>query len=180
MGLSDAQANAEALDRRSRTYADEHATSWQTRFSPPTHELSTRALLVRLMENLEAETPMKLHEGPDHIDPGGVPAMTAAFVAHLDSRPNSTQGKPDVEAIIVGTYRRPMAAAIDSMLKAKGKQAWWGRIVARVLYAGEVPVEAAKAEGSHEYEAARTANEALSEALRRWTPDKMNLRKPVT
>jgi hypothetical protein len=80
----------------------------------------------------------------------------------------------------VGTYRRPMAAAIDSMLKAKGKQAWWGRIVERVLYAGEQPKMAAIAEGSHEYEAARTANEALSEALRRWTPDKMNLRKPVT
>lgn len=173
---SDSQANAEALARRTSTYADEHAASWQVRFSEPTHELSTKALLIRLMENLEAETPVKLHEGPDHIDAGGVPAMTAAFLGHLDSRPNSTVGRPDREAILAGTYRRPMAAAIDSMLRCTGKVAWWGRIVERVLYAGEPPVVAAIAEGSHQYEAARTANEALAEALRRWTPDKMNLR----
>lgn len=174
---SDSQANAEALARRTSTYADEHAASWQIRFGEPTHQLSTRALLARLEENLAAETPVKLHEGPDHIDAGGVPAMTHAFQAHLDSRPNSTLGKPDHDAIITGTYRRPMAAAVESMLRCPGKVAWWGRIVERVLYGGEIPVEAAKAEGSHAYEAARTANEALSEALRRWTPDKMNLAK---
>jgi hypothetical protein len=174
---SDSQANAEALDRRSRTYADEHAASWQVRFNAPTHELSTKALLARLEDALAAETPVKLHEGPDHIDGGGTPAMTNAFLSHLDSRPNSTVGKPDREAILVGTYRRPMAAAIESMLRCNGKVAWWGRIVERVLYGGEPPVVAAIAEGSHQHEAARTANEALSEALRRWTPDKMNLRR---
>jgi hypothetical protein len=176
-GKSDSQANAEALARRTRTYADEHATSWQVRFGTPAHELSTRALLARLEENLAAETPVKLHEGPDHIDEGGVPAMTNAFLSHLDSRPNSTVGKPDREAIITGTYRRPMAAAVESMTRCQGKVAWWGRIVVRVLYQGEQPVQAAIAEGSHQYEAARTANEALAEALRRWTPDKMNLAK---
>jgi hypothetical protein len=106
-------------------------------FGAPTHELSTKALLVRLMENLEAETPVKLHEGPDHIDAGGVPAMTAAFLGHLDSGPNSTVQRPDKDAILAGTYRRPMAAAIDSMLRCTGKVAWWGRIVERILYAGE-------------------------------------------
>ncbi len=176
---SDSQANAEALDRRSRAYADEHAESWQVRFGPPVAELSTRALVARLLENLEAETPMKLHEGPDHIDAGGVPAMTHAFEAHLDSRPNSVMGKPEAESIMVGTYRRPMAAAVDSMLRSHGRQRWWGLIVKRVLYQSESPVQAAINEGSHPYEAARTANEALAEALRRWTPDKMNLRRSV-
>lgn len=175
--VSEAQSNAEALARRSHTYADEHASSWQVRFGEPTHSLSTKALLARLTENLEAETPVKLHEGPDHIDAGGVPAMTAAFLGHLDSRPNSTVQRPDRDAILAGTYRRPMAAAIDSMLRCTGKVAWWGRIVARVLYAGEAPIVAAIAEGSHQYEAGRTANEALAEAYRRWTPDKMNLRR---
>jgi hypothetical protein len=176
-GKSDSQANAEALARRTSTYADEHARSMEVRFGPPTHELSTKALLHRLLDNLADETPVKLHEGPDHIDAGGVPAMTGAFMGHLDSRPGSTVGKPQTDAILVGTYRRPQAAAIDSMLRCTGKVAWWGRIAQRVVYRSEPPVTAAIAEGSHPYEAARTANEALAEAYRRWTPDKMSLRK---
>lgn len=172
---SDAQANAEALARRSATYADEHASSWQVRFGAPTHELSTKALVARIMENLEAETPERLHEGPDHIDAGGTPAMTGAFLAYLDSSRTATLERPDPASIVVGTYRRPQAAAIESMLRSTGKVAWWGRIVVRVIYASELPYEAARAEGSHPYEALRTANEALHEAYRRWTPDKMNL-----
>jgi hypothetical protein len=129
------------------------------------------------MENLADETPSKLHEGPDHIDAGGVPAMTGAFLAHISSYATSTLERPDPEAIITGTYRRPQAAAIASMLRCTGKVAWWGRIATRVIYGSEMPVAAAIAEGSHPYEAARTANEALSEALRRWTPDKMSLKK---
>jgi hypothetical protein len=104
--VSEAQANADALARRSHSYADAHAASWQVRFSAPTHELSTKALLFRLLENLEAETPVKLHEGPDHIDAGGVPAMTAAFLGHLDSRPNSTVQRPDkLRAEVSGDVR---------------------------------------------------------------------------
>lgn len=173
--VSEAQGNAEALARRSSTYADEHAASWRVRFDTPSHELSTKALVARIMDNLLAETPEKLHEGPDHIDAGGVPAMTAAFINHIDSRVTSTAGKPDPEAIIVGTYRRPQAAAIDSMLRCKGKVSWWGRIVVRVIYNSEPAFQAAVAEGSHPFEAQRTVNEALAEAYRRWTPDKMHL-----
>jgi hypothetical protein len=174
---SDAQANAEALARRTTSYADEHAASWQVRFGAPTHELSTKALVARITENLEAETPERLHEGPDHIDAGGVPAMTAAFLAYLGSSRTATVEKPDPDGIVVGTYRRPQAAAIESMLRCTGKVAWWGRIVVRVIYGGEIAAAAAIAEGSHPYEAKRTANEALGEALRRWTPDKMHLAK---
>lgn len=174
---SDSQANAEALARRTATYADEHAKSWSVRFDTPAHELSTKALVARINENLLAETPERLHEGPDHIDAGGVPAMTGAFLAHISNSATSTLERPDPEAIVVGTYRRPQAAAIASMLRANGKTAWWGRIVDRVIYRGESPAAAAIAEGSHPYEAQRTANEALSEAYRRWTPDKMHLAK---
>lgn len=186
-GKSEAQGNAEALARRSSTYADEHAASWRVRFDAPTHELSTKALVTRIVENLAGEAPERLHEGPDHIDAGGVPAMTGAFVAYLDSSVTATVERPEVDkdgnrvdAIVVGEYRRPQAAAIDSMLRCHGKIEWWGRIVERVVYGAESPVTAAIAEGSHPYEAVRTANEALHEAYRRWTPDKMSLAKRET
>lgn len=182
---SEAQGNAEALARRSASYADEHARSWQVRFGTPTHELSTRALLVRLGEARRAETPMKLHEGPDHVDGGGTPAMTPAFLGYLDSgatgilerQPKTdTQGRP-LDPVIVGTYRKPLAAAIESMERCSGRIAWWSRIVHRIIEYGEEPASAAIAEGSHQYEAKRTANEALAECYRRITPDKMALPK---
>lgn len=181
--ISEAQANAEALARRSTTYADEHAASWRLRFGRPSHEMSTRQLVAELLDAYAAEVPTRLHEGPDHIDEGGVPAMTGAFLGYLGSGATGTvtrepkvdsQGR-DLNPVILGEYRKPVQAALEGMRRSRGKVAWWGRIAERVILGSEHPVMAARAEGSHEHEAVRTANEALAECRRRITPDKMAL-----
>lgn len=178
---SDSQANAEALARRSSTYADEHAASWEVRFGRPAHEMSTKELVAKIMEQLAEEVPTKLHEGPDHIDGGGTPAMTAAFMGYIDGgaivnrSPRADSHGREFDPIIVGELRKPVQDALATMKRAKGKQAWWGIIAERVILYSEPPVVAAMAEGSHNYEAVRTANEALAELYRRITPDKMHL-----
>lgn len=182
-GISEAQANALALERRGRTYADENAKSWEIRFGQRDRPMSTKALVTQLAILLAEEVPTKLHEGPDKIDEGGVPAMTGAFEAYLESSAMSvTYREPKVDSqgrelrpVMVGTFRKPVQAAIEGMKRCGGRTAWWGRIAERVVIGSEAPVSAARSEGSHEFEAVRTANEALSELYRRVTPDKMDL-----
>lgn len=188
VGPSEAQINAEALARRSATFADDHAKSWETRFGGRDRPMTTKALVASLASMLAEEVPTKLHEAPDHIGEGGVPVMTAAFQAYLDGNAMATvnrdpktdsQGR-ELRPVIVGEFVKPVQAAIEGMKRCEGRTAWWGRIAERVVMSSERPVLAALAEGSHQYEAIRTANEALSELYRRVTPDKMALARSET
>lgn len=181
--MSATSANAAVLAARSRTYADEHARSWALRFDQRPGHMTTRALVIELSRALADQTPDRLHEGPSHIDGGGTPAMTGAFMAYLDGSPMQTverqqredsQGR-ELRPVFVGTYRKPLHAAIETMKRSRGKHAWWARIAERIILGSEAPTVAAMAEGSHQYEAGRTANEALSELYRRLTPEKLDL-----
>lgn len=169
---SDAQANAEAMIRRELPYSEPHEASWTARFGGIDRPMTTKVLIAELLRCLGEQTPDRLHEGPDHIDEGGVPAMTGAFLGYLASSDTSSNA--------VDEYRKPLHAALRYMKANPGKHRWWARIAERIILASEPPVLAAMAEGSHEYEAARTANEALSELYRRITPEKMYLGKTTT
>lgn len=111
--------------------------------------------------------------------------MTGQFMAYLDGGPMQTierepradtQGR-ELRPVFVGTYRKPLHAALETMKRSQGKHAWWARIAERIVLGSEAPTLAAMAEGSHQYEAGRTANEALSELYRRLTPEKLDLHK---
>jgi hypothetical protein len=82
--ISEAQANAEALARRSAQYAPEHAASvsvqWDYRHREPTDLRDA----VRLARKAYAdEVPERLHEGPDSIGEGGTPRMDARAMGYL-------------------------------------------------------------------------------------------------
>ena len=171
-GRSESQSQA---DYGSSTYAGENAASWQVRFGRLSHELTTRELLSELMDAFAAEVPAKLHEGPDHIGEGGTPVMTGAFMGYISTGTGSVTTPDDLEPVYEGIFRKPLQEAIAGMKRSPGKVAWWGLIVERIIIGSQMPANAAMAEGSHRWEAVRTANEALAECHRRLTPVRVAL-----
>lgn len=149
---SDAQANAEALARRTATYADEHAASWQVRFDRPNHEpRSLRGYVNEIRDAYESECPSRLHR--HDVDGGGTPAFTAAFEAYLWGSPFTI----DQES---GAYSTPFRACLAGMAKGDETARKRGAIVGRVAM-GAGPVEAAVAEGVPEWCAKVVARNAL-------------------
>jgi hypothetical protein len=184
IGPSEAQGNAERLAHRSSTHADQHAASIEIKWRRASSDMTTRELVEYLVTEYADEVPSAIHEGPDHIDAGGVPAMRSNFLAYITSGDGAvieSLPRKDAEGveydrpILVGELRKPLQNAVGGMLRGKGKHAWWGRIVGRILFGSEHPKLAAMAEGAHEYQADEAAWAALSECRRRLTPMRMDL-----
>lgn len=150
-GKSEAQANAEALARRSSTYADEHAASWQVAFDRPTHEpKSLRGYVTELRDAYEAECPIKLHT--TQVDGIGQ-AFASAFEAWLDG----------------DTHASPFRACLTGMSRAQDERTRKrSRIVGRVTMGGLSAIEAAEAEGVPGWCADLVAYDALRVTWRRY------------
>lgn len=148
---SDAQANAEALARRSTTYADEHAASWLVRFDRPTHEpTSLRGYVRELRDAYEAEVP-KVHQHA--IDGGGTPAYTPRFEAWLDGQDDG-----------------PFRSCLRGMWRAKDiRTQHRARIVYRAIVGGWSAGEAAMSEGVPDWCADTVAFDALRVTWRRYS-----------
>lgn len=146
---SEAQANAEALARRSTTYADEHARSWSVAFarSEPT---SLRDLVRDLRRAYADDMPGKMHVG--HVDGGGTPAYAGEFASLIYGSPRATDHGDEGASPI---YQTPCRAAIDKL--AGTHEA----IVKAVVVAGLGPVEAAVAAGIPEDVAKLTTDGVL-------------------
>lgn len=148
---SDSQANAEALARRTATYADEHAASWQVRFDRPTHEpKSLRGYVNELRDAYEAECPSRLHR--HDVDGGGTPAFTVAFEAWLD-----------------GTDRGPFRDCIRGMARSGDERTRRrASIVGRLIIGGISAVDAATQDGVPSWCAEIVAYDAVRVAWRRY------------
>jgi len=164
---SDAQANAEALANRGRTYADRNAAS--LRFSWDASKRGPRDLrhaceLVR--RAYRDEVPTKLHESG--LAPDGTPAMTAKAEAYIFGNPSWTDAGKG-ESPLVSFYLTPFRATMADMEKAR-EEATRRRaaIVAHVAF-GMDPVEAATSEGCHPLDAKLVVFDALCAFLRRLT-----------
>jgi hypothetical protein len=157
---SDSQANAEALARRSATYADENARSWQVQFDRPTHEpKSTSGYIHELRDAYEAECPTRLHR--HDVDAGGTPAFTAAFEAWLWGSPFRIE--PDT-----GTYNTPLRACLAGMSRARDERTQSrARIAYAVIVGGQSPSEAGMREGVPAHWAEVVASDALRVTWRR-------------
>lgn len=157
---SDAQANAEALARRTSTYADQHAASWSVRFDRPTHEpTSLRGYVHELRDAYEAECPSRLHR--HDVDGGGTPAFTAAFEAWLWGSPFSI----DQES---GAYSSPFRACLAGMSRsADTRTQHRARIAYRAVVGGISAIEAAVEEGVPAWCAGVVARDALEVTWRR-------------
>lgn len=159
---SEAQANAEALARRTATYADEHARSWEVRFDRPTHEpKSLRGYVSALRDEYESECPSKLHRVD--VDGGGTPAFTPAFEAWL-------WGSPFALDTETGAYQTPLRATLAGMRASSDERSKRRAAVAgRVIIGGLSPAEAAIAEGVPAWCAEVVAADALERTWRRLT-----------
>jgi hypothetical protein len=191
---SDAQANAEALANRGRTYADRNAAS--LRFSWDASKRGPRDLrhaceLVR--RAYRDEVPTKLHESGLAAD--GTPAMTAKAEAYIFGNPSWTDagksvecscGKPvrDVRGIqlaihdpgcpalgnhVEAFYLTPFRATMADMEKAREEATRRRAAIVQHVAFGMDPVEAATSEGCHPLDAKLVVFDALCAFLRRLT-----------
>lgn len=149
IGKSEAQGNAEALARRSSTYADEHARSWTFTYSR-TEPVRLRDLIRELRRAYQHEVPERMHRVA--VDNGGTPAYAGDFAAYLYGSPMALDNDDTV-----AVYRTPFRAA---MARCTGTRA---AIVRSVVVAGDGPGESAIAAGIPEDVAKMTA-----EAVLRW------------
>lgn len=129
---SDAQANAEALARRSSAYADDHARSIEARSDRGTPPAGLRALVVELRRAYRDEVPGTMHK--HDVDGGGTPAYSGEFAAYLYGSPWATDKDDDA-------YRTPFRAALASMHRNNPGMA---AIVGHVTIGGEDPVAAVR------------------------------------
>jgi hypothetical protein len=127
---SEAQANAEALARRSAAYADENARSRERRDYRVTPPGSLRALVTELRKAYRDEVPGALHK--HDVDGGGTPAYTGEFAAYLYGSPWATDKGDD-------TYTTPFRAALATMHRNNPSMA---AIVGRITVGGSDPVDA--------------------------------------
>lgn len=103
---SEAQANADALVRRTSTFATEHAVSWQVRMDRPSHEPTTlRGYVNELRDAYAAEVPARIHV--HSLDGGGTPAFSRAMELFLFAPDDGTDSEDN--------YRAPTRAALRAM-----------------------------------------------------------------
>lgn len=160
---SDSQANAEALNRRERTYSAASEASFRiswdwTRREP--RDLREAVRMARAAYN--DETPVKLHDA--QIGEGGTPRMTAAMERILDS-PNATDA-PKGERPLVSHYLTPFRAALDRLDKGAATEQRRARMVRHVTVGGMSPSEAAIREKANPFDAKLVIEDALRSFLR--------------
>lgn len=168
---SDAQANAEALARRSATYADEHAVSWDVKFDrrPPDN---LRELVHTLRRAYADEVPTRLHTAD--VDGGGTPAFAPEFARYLFGSDFATdQADEGASEVYLTPFRRCLAAMDAAGDEATRRRAY---IVAHVTVGDSGPVEAAMIEGVPEWCAKLVAQDALSVFWRRLSDVRLDLR----
>ena len=155
---SEAQSNAEALARRSATFADEHAASWAVRFDRPTHEpKSLRGYVHELRDAYEGEVPSRIHQ--HDVDGGGTPAFTKAFEAWLYGSPFATG--------VDGAYQSPLRATLAGMHRSEDARTQARARIAYRVVCGMGAEEAAIADGVQPHWAKVVATDALRVTWRR-------------
>ena len=169
---SEAQANAEALARRSATYADEHARSWEVRFNRPSHERRTLRDTIRDLRRAYAdEVPTRMHV--HDVDGGGTPAMSPEFKAYLMGSEFATDRRDEGTTEV---YTTPFRAALAAMARASDEGTRHrASIAGHVVVAGMGPVEAALAEGVPDWCAKDVAEKALTVFARRLSDVRLEL-----
>ncbi len=150
-GISDAQANAEALARRGAPYTAAAAASvrvsWDWRKRQP-KDLRDAVRMVRIA--YAAEVPTKLHDGPDAIGDDGTPRMTARAEGYIFGDPRADDASRDVETGQrdgIGYYNAPFRARLAEMERGDERSRSYAAIVSHVTFGQQGPEQAAIAEG---------------------------------
>lgn len=178
--MSDAELNARAVANRGRTYAAEHAASMSIAWQRTSHRGKALRDLVRLVRRAASdEVPLRLHEAPEHVDAGGAPEMTPAFVQYLDApqatteraHPFAGEGRAcdrcDVlaefheEPALLAEFRTPYRAALSHLASAGDETSRKRAAIVSAVAGGQGPAEAAIAAGVPAWCAKVVAADAL-------------------
>jgi hypothetical protein len=178
IGLSDAQANADALVRRSAPFAVESEASIRSAWDFRTREPADLREAVRMIRRAYAdEVPTKLHDHNIGID--GTPRWTTRAEGYIfgspsgdDARTNPENGERD----LVGYFHSPFRAALDNMAHGDEATQRRGRIVAHVAIGAQGPARAAMLEHAHPLDAKLVAEDALRGFLRNLSAIRLHLR----
>jgi hypothetical protein len=180
-GISDAQANAEALARRSAPYAVASEVSFKVAWDYTQREPENLREAVRMVRRAYAdEVPTKLHEGYDSIGEGGTPKMTAKAEGYLFGNPTSSDAGRDAETgepDLVSYYHAPFRAALHRMSHGDEASRKRAAIVQHVTIGQQGPQEAAIAEDVPSWCAKVVAEDAIRAFLRDLTDIKVSLRR---
>lgn len=159
-GPSEAQANADALANRGRTYADPNAASFKIQWDWHRREpRDLREAVNMVRKAYQDEVPTAIHEGPDSIGGGGTPKYRKTFLLYLEAPEATDAGKGEDPgwAYHLTPFKATLAAMSRGDLAAR-KQ---GEIVSRIAIGLQGPKEAAIAVGVPNWCAGREAEAAL-------------------
>ena len=167
---SEAQANAEALHRRSAPYTDAQRASVRVQWDIRNREPQTLRDAVRAVRRAYSdEVPTKLHEGPDSIGEGGTPKMTPRAEGYLFGDPRADDAARDPETgerDLVGYHHAPFRARLADMEQGNLTDRKRAAIVRHVAIGSRNPADSAQAEGVPLWCAKVVAEDALRVFLR--------------
>lgn len=178
--MSDAELNARALSERGRTYSSEHAASMSIAWNRTSHRGKALRELVRIVRRAATdEVPLRLHERPEHVDAGGAPEMTPAFIQYLDApaatteRAHSFTGEGRAcercevladfheDPAFLAEFRTPFRAALSHMAELGDETSRKRAEIVNGIASGQGPAEAAMAAGISSWAAKIVAADAL-------------------
>ena len=179
-GISDSQANAEAVARRGTPYSAASDQSFRIQWDWHRREPRDLREAVSMIRRAHAdEVPEKLHDGHRYLADDGTPRMTARATGYLFGRADSEDvgrdpetGRPD----LVGFYHSPFKATIHRMSVGSGGERKRASIAVRVANGGG-PIDAATSEGVPLWCARVVAMDALMSTLREITNLKLHLER---
>jgi hypothetical protein len=172
-GISDAQANAEALARRETPHLEASRASMSVAWDFRERQPRDLADAVRAVRRAYAdEVPEKLHDGPHAIGEGGTPRMSARAEGYLFGSPDASDGRRDPETgelELVSYFHAPFRAALAGMQRGGEATRKRAAIVSHVAIGQQGPAAAAIAEGVPAWCAKLVAEDALRAFLRQIT-----------
>ena len=173
--LSESQANAEALTRRSNPYTEASEASIRLHWSERTYDGYSLRDLVRAARAAYAdEVPDKLHDSALADD--GTPRMSSQAVGYIFGSAFSSDAKSDE---MVSYYHRPFRATLERLTRTGGPEGERRRaaIVAHITIGSQGPVEAAMQEDVPRWCAKLVAEDALRSFLRGMTDLKLHVQR---
>ena len=167
---SDSQANAEALDRRERTYSEASGQSFRVSWDWHNREPRDLREATRMVRAAYAdEVPARLHN--QDLADDGTPKMTPQAEGYIFGSDTAGEARKDEEPI-VDFYRTPFRASLHNLTRHSVPRA---NLIARVAIAGESPVQAAVTVGVPQWCAAIVVEDVLRAFLRNLTDIKVHL-----
>jgi len=167
---SEAQANAEALARRGRSYSEASGQSFRVRWDWHNREPKDLRECVRMVRAAYAdEVPLRMHN--QDIAEDGTPKMTPQAEGYIFGSPvagDSAKGDDP----LVDYYRAPFRAALETLDRVNAKHA---AVVSHVTVGSQSPIQAAVSEGVPPWCAGIVVEHVLRSFLRNLTDIKVHL-----